>query len=152
MRNIIDEYGRNAGKIWQALNTYGFLSQTNIIRNTKLKNDEFNSAIGWLARENKISIQKTTRGSIYNLGETNLTTKIGKDAGRVWKTLSTLGENDVNDISKYTRIKPDEVYAALGWLAREDKIDVKYGKNQKMTFGLKNDDGSKIMSKKGKML
>jgi len=138
MRNIIDEYGRNAGKIWEALNANGSLSQTKLIRNTKLKNEEFNSAIGWLARENKINKQNTTQGSSFGLGETNLTAKIGEDAGCVWKTLSALGENDVSSIAEYSRIKPDEVHAALGWLAREDKIDVKYRKNQQIKFRLKN--------------
>jgi hypothetical protein len=146
MRNIIDEYGRNAGKIWEALNTDGSLTQTKIIRNTKLKNDEFYSAIGWLARENKINRQNMTQGSSYSLGETNLTTKIGGNAGRVWKTLSTWGENDVSAIAKYSRIQQDEVHAALGWLARENKIDVKYGRNQKITFRLKN--GGSILKDK----
>jgi len=138
MRNIIDEYGRNAGKIWEALNNNGSLPQTKLIKNTKLSNDEFHSAIGWLARESKITKQDMAQISRYSLGETNLTTKIGGDAGRVWKTLSTWGENDVSNIAKYTRIEADEVYAALGWLAREDKIEVKYGKNQKTMFRLKN--------------
>ena len=145
MRNIIDEYGRNAGKIWEALNANGSLTQTKLIRNTKLKNDEFNSAIGWLARENKINRQSTKQGLSYGLGETNLTIKIGGDAGRVWKTLNTLGENDVFTIAKYSRIDHNEVNAALGWLAREDKIDVKYGKNHQIKFRLKN-NGSIIRS------
>lgn len=138
MKNIIDEYGRNAGKIWEALNANGSLPQTRLIRNTRLKNDEFHSAVGWLARESKINKQDMAQGSKYSLGETNLTTKIGGDAGRVWETLNTLGENDVSNIAKYARINPDEVHTALGWLAREDKIEVKYGKNQQTMFRLKN--------------
>jgi hypothetical protein len=140
MRNIIDEYGRNAGKIWEALNTDGCLTQTKLIRNTKLKKDEFNSAIGWLARENKISKQNTKHGSSYILSETNLTTKIGGHAGLVWEALGTLGEIDISAIAKYSQMEQDEVHAALGWLAREDKIDAKYGKNQKIKFKLKNKD------------
>ena len=138
MRNIIDEYGRNAGKIWETLNTKGALNQTKLIRNTKLKNYEFHSAIGWLARENKINRQNTEQDPSYILGETNLTTKIGRDAGRVWDTLSKLGENDASSISKYSHIQQDEVYAALGWLAREDKIDVNYERNHQIKFRLKN--------------
>ena len=138
MRNIIDEYGRNAGKIWETLNTKGPLNQTKLIRNTKLKNYEFHSAIGWLARENKINRQNTEQDPSYILGETNLTTKIGRDAGRVWDTLSKLGENDASSISKYSHIQQDEVYAALGWLAREDKIDVNYERNHQIKFRLKN--------------
>ena len=130
MKNIINEYGINAGKIWEALNANGSLDQMKLIRNTKLKNDEFYSAVGWLARENKINRQNTTRGSIYVLGETNLIAKIGEDAGRVWTTLTTWGENDASAIAKYSRIESDEVYAALGWLARADKIEVNYRRNQ----------------------
>ena len=137
MRNIIDEYGRNAGKIWETLNTKGPLNQTKLIRNTKLKNYEFHSAIGWLARENKINRQNTEQDPSYILGETNLTTKRGRDAGRVWDTLSKLGENDASSISKYSHIQQDEVYAALGWLAREDKIDVNYERNHQIKFRLK---------------
>ena len=137
MRNIIDEFGRNAGKIWETLNANGPLSQTRLLRNIKLKNDEFFSAVGWLARENKINRQNTTKGSSYGIGETNLTVKIGGDAGVVWKALNTWGENDISAIAKYTRIDEDEVYAALGWLAREDKIDVKYGRNHQIKFRLK---------------
>ena len=146
MRNLIDEYGRNAGKIWEILNANGSLTQTRLIRNTKLKNDEFYSAIGWLARENKINKQNTKQGSSYLLGETNLTTKIGVDAGRVWKTLSTWGESDISAIAKYSRIEKDEVHAALGWLAREDKIDVKYGRNHHIKFRLKS-NGSIVEGK-----
>ena len=138
MKNIIDEYGRNAGKIWETLNAKGPLNQTKLIRDTKLKNYEFHSAIGWLARENKIFRENTEQNSSYILGETNLTTKIGGNAGRVWETLSILGENDVSSIAKYSHIEQDEVYAALGWLAREDKIDVYYGRNHQIKFRLKN--------------
>ena len=137
MRSLIDEYGRNAGKIWQTLNENGSLTQTKLIRNTKLKKDEFNSAIGWLARENKINKKNTIHGSSYILGETNLTKKIGGNAGLVWESLYTFGEIDVSAIAKYSQIEQDEVYAALGWLAREDKIDVKYG-NKQIKFKLKN--------------
>jgi hypothetical protein len=49
--------------------------------------------------------------------------KIGEVAGRVWKIL---GEKEAVDISKLPQIlqsKGEIVYQALGWLAREDKID-----------------------------
>ena len=46
MKNIIDEYGRNAGKIWEVLTANGSLPQTKLIRNTRLKNAEFHSAVG----------------------------------------------------------------------------------------------------------
>ena len=153
MRNMVNECGRNAGKIWEVLNNNGSLSQTKLIRNTRLKNDEFHSAIGWLARENKINMDDITQNPTYRLGETNLTTKIGGDAGRVWEALNTWGENDIPSIAKYARLKSDEVNAALGWLAREDKIDIKNMKNQKMMFRLKtNGPISKIKQIKTKLM
>ena len=50
-------------------------------------------------------------------------TKIGEMAGRVWRFL---GERETVDISKLPMMlkeKGEIVYQALGWLAREDKID-----------------------------
>jgi hypothetical protein len=138
MRSILDEYGRNAGKIWETLNADVSLPQTRLIRKTKLKNDEFHSAVGWLARENKIKRETIRQGLTYSLGETNLLLKIGGDAGVVWNMLSTLGENDVSSIASYAKLEPNDVYAALGWLAREDKIDVNYGTNRQITFRIKN--------------
>jgi hypothetical protein len=138
MKNIIDEYGKNAGKIWDILNDSGSLPMNKLLRNTKLKVDEFYSAVGWLARENKINKDDTIKDSTFGIGETNLTTKIGGDAGNVWNTLSIRGENDASDIAKYAQIELNDVLAALGWLAREDKINIKYGKNKQLKFRLKN--------------
>ena len=48
---------------------------------------------------------------------------IGEMAGRLWKTL---GEKDGVDISRLPQIlkeKGEIVYQALGWLAKESKID-----------------------------
>ena len=146
MRNILDEYGRNAGKIWETLHSNGSMPQTKIIRTTKLTNNEFHNAIGWLARENKVNKAKTTHGSSYILGETNLVSKIGEDAGRIWRTLESLGENDVTTITHHTGMKPIDVQEALGWLAREDKIEIKQNKNNQLTVRLKldalTDDGA----------
>jgi len=121
MINIIDEFGRNAGELWKALNTHGPLPETKLMENARLQEDEFYVAIGWLARENKVC--KT--GPLYKIGETNLTNKIGADAGKVWKVLETRGKVDVLDIANITQLDEREVYSALGWLARENKIEPK---------------------------
>ena len=118
MKDITNKVGKNAGKIWVALNTFGPQSQTALIKNTKLSLKDFHAAIGWLARENKIY----KNGSIYSLGETNLTNMIGENAGKIWKTLESSGEIDVTNIAKITQIKIQDAYSAIGWLAREDKI------------------------------
>ena len=97
------------------------------MKKTKLKDDEFQVAIGWLARENKIYDD----GTVYRLGETNLTNKIGGDAGKVWKILYACGDIDVTYIPKLTDIPKKDTYIALGWLAKEGKIKSKKVKPKK---------------------
>ena len=134
MRNIIEEFGQNAGKIWSTLNVYGSLSKTNLIKKTRLKVNDFYVGIGWLARENKICID----GSLYKLGETNLT-KIGEDAGEVWKTLNTLENVDISSIANLAQIGEKDAYTAIGWLAREDKIQaqIESSEESQIKVGLK---------------
>ena len=48
---------------------------------------------------------------------------IGMNAGLVWNALNEGGRMDVKSIKKATKIKTDkELYAAFGWLAKENKI------------------------------
>ena len=49
--------GYNAGTIWVALNTADALGIKQLKKNTKLKEKELYAALGWLAREGKITIQ-----------------------------------------------------------------------------------------------
>jgi len=118
MVNAIEKFGQSAGKVWNTLNKYGVLTEPTLMKNTRLTDKEFYAAIGWLARENKIS--KT--GVKYQLSETNLTEKIGNAAGKVYNVLTNHGEVDVTYISRITKIKTNDAYSAVGWLAREDKI------------------------------
>jgi hypothetical protein len=49
---------------------------------------------------------------------------IGTWAGLVWNALN---ENDVlgnKEIKKVTKLKDKELYAAIGWLAREGKLNI----------------------------
>ena len=118
MSDVIKSFGNNAGKLWDTLDTEGPQVQTKLLKKTNLRNEEFYSAIGWLARENKIYKDKRT----YKIGETNLTEKIGSDAGKVWQVLEGSNEIDVNAISRLTKIEKMDCYSALGWLARERRI------------------------------
>ena len=118
MSDVIKFFGNNAGKLWDTLNTEGPQVQTKLLKRANLRNEEFYSAIGWLARENKIYKDKRT----YKIGETNLTEKIGSDAGKVWQVLGGSNEIDVNAISRLTKIEKMDCYSALGWLAREGRI------------------------------
>ena len=48
--------------------------------------------------------------------------KIGSNAGIVWNALNGNGELDLKDVKKATKLTEKDLYAALGWLSREDKI------------------------------
>ena len=131
MKNVVNIFGQDAGKIWTALNVYGPLSKDILINKTRIKENDFYKGLGWLARENKIS----KNGSKYELKETNLTDKIGVDAGKVWNVLNSQGDIDISTITKIAQINKRDAYSALGWLAREDKIKV--FKDKKINYGLK---------------
>ena len=47
--------------------------------------------------------------------------RIGTNAGLIWNALLA-GTLDIKALKKATKLKDKEIYAALGWLAREDKI------------------------------
>lgn len=51
-------------------------------------------------------------------------TSIGTNAGTVWTALNTAEALGIKQIKKITKLKDKEVYAALGWLAREGKINI----------------------------
>ena len=95
--------------------------QTKLLKKSNLSESEFYGAIGWLARENKICRDKRT----YKIGETNLTNKIGEDAGKVYQVLNTKSDIDISAIARITKIEKRDCYSALGWLAREGKITAK---------------------------
>ena len=50
----VEMIGANAGKIWNALQN-GALSSKALKKATKLKEAELNLALGWLAREGKLT-------------------------------------------------------------------------------------------------
>lgn len=47
---------------------------------------------------------------------------IGTFAGKVWNALNEADALGVKQLRKITKLKEKECYAALGWLARENKI------------------------------
>lgn len=120
MINTLEQFGRNAGKVWEMLNANGSLAEAELIEATSLRPYEFHIAVGWLAKENKIRKD----GEFYQLDETNLNSKIGEDAGKIWNVLHAEGETDILHISKLTQIEEMDTYLAIGWLARENKIQL----------------------------
>ena len=127
MKDYTENYGKTAGKIWKILEKHGPLSESDVIKKTRLNKNDFFSGIGWLARENKIC----KIGAKYKLGETNLTDNIGNNAGKVWNALRTTQDIDVSSIAEISQIKIKDAHSALGWLAREDKIQALKGKEIK---------------------
>ena len=49
---------------------------------------------------------------------------IGTNAGSVWVALNTADALGIKQIKKITKLKDQEVFAAIGWLAREGKIAI----------------------------
>lgn len=47
--------------------------------------------------------------------------KIGENAGQVWGALEN-GAQGIKALKKATKLKNEELYLALGWLAREGKL------------------------------
>lgn len=52
------------------------------------------------------------------------TDTIGMSAGLVWNALDQAEAMSTKQLKKVTKLKDKELYAALGWLAREDKINI----------------------------
>jgi len=50
-------------------------------------------------------------------------TKIGEMAGRLWKTLGQKEEVAVSRLPQVLKEKGEIIYQALGWLAKEGKVD-----------------------------
>ena len=48
---------------------------------------------------------------------------IGMMAGKVWKTLEKKGDCTPKVLQTSLKAKSDQVYMALGWLAREGKVN-----------------------------
>ena len=62
-----------------------------------------------------------------------ITTKIGENAGLIWNALQG-GALTVKALKKATKLKNDELYLALGWLAREGKVSFTEGEDLTITL------------------
>lgn len=47
---------------------------------------------------------------------------IGANAGAIWQVLNEAEAMGVKQLKKATKLKDKEVFAAIGWLAREGKL------------------------------
>ncbi|HMA83900.1 MAG TPA: winged helix-turn-helix domain-containing protein [Candidatus Thermoplasmatota archaeon] len=123
MINTIEQFGRNAGFVWNVLSKEGPLPIDRILDKTHLRLYEVEIAIGWLAREDKISYHQ----GHYSISSTNLTTSIGSNAGILWHVLDECGKSTIQDMLKQSHLPTQEIYKAIGWLAREEKLAINLG-------------------------
>jgi Winged helix-turn-helix domain (DUF2582) len=70
---------------------------------------------------------------------------IGEMAGKIWKTLGKKGRTEISKVPQIMKEKEEIVYLALGWLAREDKID--FHKKEGKTFLLLTNEEQEIFKK-----
>jgi transcription initiation factor IIE alpha subunit len=62
-----DRIGESAGIVWEYLEDYGEATGSGLARGTGLTQKQVDRAIGWLAREGKISIQKSANKEVLSL-------------------------------------------------------------------------------------
>ena len=75
-------------------------------------------AAGDMTEDNK---KTTSKAAPRVVGVSN--PLIGHTAGKVWKVLADRGEQTITGIKKAIDGPDDVTMAAVGWLAREDKLD-----------------------------
>ena len=63
----VAQIGEDAGMVWHALQEQGPLSLAKLSKATDAHRDTVLMAIGWLAREDKIEIEETSRGRLISL-------------------------------------------------------------------------------------
>lgn len=49
---------------------------------------------------------------------------IGDAAGKIWHFLNENGEASVNKVTTETGLSKNDVQRAIGWLAKEDKLNI----------------------------
>lgn len=64
------------------------------------------------------------------------TARIGETAGMLWHYLHANGPTSVTGLARQLGLPRDLVMQAIGWLAREDKVDIAESGRAK-TIGLK---------------
>ncbi|MDE6196365.1 MAG: winged helix-turn-helix domain-containing protein [Muribaculaceae bacterium] len=62
------------------------------------------------------------------------TETIGTYAGTVWVALNATDALGVKQLKKITKLKDKEVFAAIGWLAREGKITIAQSPDDEKEF------------------
>ncbi|HWB10739.1 MAG TPA: winged helix-turn-helix domain-containing protein [Pirellulales bacterium] len=63
----LEQIGETAGLVWRLLDGHGPLSMAKVIKESGAPRDLVLLALGWLAREDKISIDAESRGRVVSL-------------------------------------------------------------------------------------
>lgn len=58
--------------------------------------------------------------------------EIGEHAGRVWKHLNGRGETTMTSLVKDTKLNQRQADRAVGWLAREGKVQLRKAANKEL--------------------
>ncbi len=66
-KHCIGEIGETAGDIWQTLSTKGPLPLAKLIKEVAAPRDVVMQGLGWLAREDKVSIEEESRRKVVAL-------------------------------------------------------------------------------------
>lgn len=61
--------GEAAGLVWNCLHENGPLTPNRLAKETGLSTNELNRALGWLAREDKVSLARDGRKEVLSLTE-----------------------------------------------------------------------------------
>ena len=72
---------------------------------------------------------------------TTIESLFGINAGIVWKALNQYGSSNIRNLVKTTSLSREDVYGALGWLGREDKLAV-VQKERAIVFSLRDEEAS----------
>jgi len=67
VQSDIDEIGYTAGKVWCFLEDNGPASLNKLTKNLEVSRELAMQAIGWLAREDKITFEQAARGRLVRL-------------------------------------------------------------------------------------
>lgn len=62
-----DMIGETAGRIWQHLNTRGTMTTSRLTKELGEPRDQVQRAIGWLARENKLTLERVRNSEKLSL-------------------------------------------------------------------------------------
>lgn len=69
MMDCITQIGETAGAVWHTLSKSGPLSAAKLAKEIDAPRDIVMQAVGWLAREGKVTIEETNRGRNISLAK-----------------------------------------------------------------------------------